>query len=144
MNAVRWLALVLPVVLTGCAIHQKITPVATLSTPEVCIIHSPGVRAGFLESYQRALVNQGYAVKQLPASASIADCPVTSTYSGKWRWDLALYMAYAEIKVFHQGKLAGEATYDAQSGGSNMRKFIDAQEKITELVKQLFPARTGV
>jgi len=46
-------------------------------------------------------------------------------------------MVYAEIKVFYQGKLDGEAIYDARMGGANMNKFIDAEPKIRELVEQL-------
>ena len=52
-------------------------------------------------------------------------------------WDIALYMAYAAIKVYHNGKLDGEAIYDSRSGGGNFSKFIDAEPKIRELVEQL-------
>ena len=33
--------------LTGCAIQQRVTPVAGLASPEVCIIENGTVRAGF-------------------------------------------------------------------------------------------------
>ncbi len=92
-----------------------------------------------------ALGAKGYQVRQLPASASLVQCPITSTstYTANWRWDLATYMALAEIKVYNQGKPVGEAKYDAMHGGGNMGKFIDADKKINELVNQLFPGGAG-
>jgi hypothetical protein len=145
MKKVLRLAGLLPVALlvTGCAIHQRVSPTATFEGREICVIENPAVRAGFVESYKRSLSAKGYAVRQLPASAAIVDCPVTSTYSAQWRWDLALYMAYAEIKVFSNGRPAGAATYDALRGGGNMNKFIDADRKVNELVNQLFPGGAG-
>lgn len=130
--------------LSGCAIHQNVRPVNSFQEKEICIIENPSVREGFYDSYRRALTAKGYAVKRLPVSASIRDCGITSTYTAKWRWDLALYMAYSEIKVYGNGQLIGEATYDSQRGGGNMGKFIDADKKITELTNQLFPGEAGM
>jgi hypothetical protein len=70
-------------------------------------------------------------------------CPVTSTYTANWRWDLAMYMAYANIKVYSNGEQSGEAVYDALRGGANMSKFVQGETKIAELVNQLFPGTTA-
>lgn len=72
----------------------------------------------------------------LPACGAASAAP--STYTANWRWDLALYMAFADLRIFTNGKQAGQATYDSLSGGANMSKFIKADEKIGELVDQLF------
>ncbi len=127
----------------GCAIHQTVTPVEKLDSKEVCLIENTSVKPGFVGAYRRALETKGYAVRLLPATASINECSITSTYSATWRWDLALYMAYAEIKVYREGRTIGAAKYDSQRGGANMGKFIDADKKITELVNQLFPGGAG-
>lgn len=129
--------------ISGCAIHQTVSPVADLNESQICVIDNPSVKVGFIEAYKRALIAKGYAVRQLPSSASITECRITSTYSASWRWDLALYMAYAEIKVYNHGKPIGEAKYDSQRGGANMGKFIDAEKKIVELTNQLFPPLAG-
>jgi hypothetical protein len=129
--------------LGGCAIHQNVKPVGQFSGKEICVIDNPAVRAGFAQSYRRALTSKGYLVKQLPASAPITECSIASTYTANWRWDMATYMAYAEIKVFNNGKPAGQAIYDAMNGGGNMAKFIEADKKIEELVNQLFPGGAG-
>jgi len=126
--------------MSGCAIHQAVTPVAQFDEKEVCIIENLSVKAGFLETYKRVLTGKGYAVRGLSEATSLVECPITSTYAANWRWDLALYMAYAEIKVYRNGKPTGEAIYNSLNGGANMGKFINAETKITELVNQLFPS----
>ncbi len=132
----------MPVVaaLAACAINQKVTPVESFDGKQVCIIENPAVvQAGFIVAYTQALEQKGYTVQRLAAEAKITDCPVTSTYTANWRWDLALYMSFADIKVFQAGKQTGQAVYDATRGGANMSKFIKGDEKIRELVNQLFP-----
>jgi hypothetical protein len=131
------------VAVTGCAIHQTVKPVQQVEGRQVCIIQNPAVRPGFAEAYRRSLSAKGYAVRELPPNAAITECPVTSTYSARWQWDLALYMSYAELRVFSNGRPAGEALYDSQRGGANMSKFIEADKKVDELVNQLFPGGAG-
>lgn len=125
--------------LSGCAITQTVKPVERFESKEVCIIENLAVRPGFLDTYKRVLSEKGYLVRQLPPGANFEDCPITSTYTANWRWDLALYMAFADIRVYNKGQQTGQALYDALSGGANMGKFIKGEVKIAELVDQLFP-----
>lgn len=129
--------------LSGCAIQQTVKPVERFDSKTVCIVQNDNVRVTFLDAYERALSNKGYDVKRLSSDASLIECPITSTYTASWRWDLAMYMAVADISVYKNGKPAGKATYDASRGGANMGKFIGAEKKITELVDQLFPRLAG-
>ena len=76
------------VLLGGCAINQNVSPVEQFSGKQVCVIENQSVRAGFIEAYKSALSAKGYDVRQLPPSASLTDCPITSTYNANWRWDL--------------------------------------------------------
>ena len=129
---------------SGCSIQQTVNPVAGDVPGELCVIENPAVREGFLPEYRRALEAKGIAVRVLPETASIKDCPLTSTYVARWSWDLTIYMSYVEINVFEGGALAGKALYDATKGGGRMDKFIDAEPKIRELVSQLFPAGDSI
>ncbi len=126
-------------ILAGCAIHQRVDPVPRMDSREICIINNPDVREGFLETYQRALAAKRFQTKMLDKSATPRDCPFTSTYTANWRWDLALYMAFADITVYANGKKIGHALYDSLGGSGNLGKFINAENKIKELVDQLFP-----
>ncbi len=122
---------------TACSIKQRVDPIQINNTAVVCIQENPDVRQGFLKEMETVLKEKkiGYRiVRELDASNQ---CEWTATYTANWAWDLALYMVYAEIKVFHDGRLDGEAIYDARGGGANMNKFIDAEPKIRELIEQL-------
>jgi hypothetical protein len=130
----------LPLALAACAIHQNVSPAAGLKAGEVCIVVNPAVfNEGFLVAYESALVRKGYRVRKLPVGASLVECPVVSTYTANWKWDLAMYMNYAEIKVYNEARPVGEAIYDSRNGSANMGKFIRADAKIAELVDQLYP-----
>ncbi len=130
--------------LNGCAIHQVVKPVEKFDGKQICIVDNPAVRATFYDAYKNALSSKGYVVKQLPPSSSLIECQVTSTYTANWRWDLAMYMSFADITVYNNAKPVGKATYDSTRGGGNMNKFIDANKKIIELVDQLFPVGPGL
>jgi hypothetical protein len=143
MRAILAVVLASSFAISGCSIRQTVRPVELTDNKEVCIIENPAVKNGFIESYQRVLQGKGYVVRKLPVTSSIIDCPITSTYSASWRWDLALYMVFAEIKVYREGRSVGDAIYDAHRGSANMAKFINADSKITELVSQLFPGGAG-
>ncbi len=125
----------------GCAAPiQSVQPVSEVQRgTELCIIENPDVRDSFITIYETALLDKGVNVKILSPNAKKNDCKLTSTYTAKWRWDLALYMAYAKISVYRDDWLFGEALYDAMASGGNFGKFIDAEEKIKEMVMQLFP-----
>jgi hypothetical protein len=136
----RWLPL-LAVLLVGCSIKQNVKRVtaAQLTSKDICVRENAAVRAGFLEAYRRALQDKGFTVRVLEPSAGITACPLLSTYTANWRWDFTMYMAYAEMTVYRDGDEIGKAVYDTISGGLNMNKFINADEKVYELVEQLFP-----
>ena len=140
MKSSTLLAAVTLTALTGCAIHQNVIPVTQFEGQQICVVENPAVsQEGFIVAYAKALRDKGYTVRQLPAGSGVNACPVTSTYTANWRWDLALYMAFADIRIYSNGKPSGQATYDALQGGGNMNKFIRGEEKIRELVDQLFP-----
>jgi hypothetical protein len=140
----KTLFLALPLLLSACAIHQNVTPVAAIDSKEICIVLNPKVfNEGFLKAYEGALTAKGFSVKELPVGSSLIECPVVSTYTANWAWDLAMYMNYAEIKIYSNAKPVGEAIYDSRHGSGNLGKFIKGDAKINELVNQLFPNGAG-
>ena len=128
--------------LSGCSIKQTVTPVALspAQSPEICMIPAEGLRAGFNTTYTAQLRSKGFQTRQLPPGSPPASCALSTTYIGQWSWDLALYMSYADIQVFENGRQVGQAHYDSTSGGARMGKFINAENKIIEMTNQLFPA----
>lgn len=122
---------------TACSIKQRVDPVQVGRSDEVCIQKNPDVREGFLAEVEKVLTEKQIKYRVLEQLDAAQQCEWTATYTANWAWDLALYMVYAEIKVFHQGRLDGEAIYDARMGGANMNKFIDSEPKIRELIEEL-------
>ena len=117
----------LTLALSSCTIVQNVTPYRSSDIQEICIIEDPAVRAGFLRAYKRVLREKGYRIRILEEHANLDDCELTSTYMGRWKWDMALYMALAEIKIFKNGEKVGEAIYDSRKGsfaGGGFKKFI--------------------
>ncbi len=127
--------------LCGCSIKQTVTRVAfsAAQAPEICMIPAEGLRAGFNTTYTAQLRSKGFQTRELRPGSPPASCALSTTYIGQWSWDLALYMSYADIQVFENGRQVGKALYDSTSGGARMGKFIDAQSKIIEMTNQLFP-----
>jgi len=130
----------LSIFFTGCSIKQEVKSIDSLDSKEVCIIKNDKVRDTFLEVYRNTLENKNYKVIVKEKNSNDDQvCSIKSTYIANWRWDLAMYMAYAKISVFQNDKLVGEALYDSLSGGANMGKFINADNKIKELIEELYP-----
>lgn len=142
MRAASLFTLIAAVAISGCSIKQTVTP-ATLSAelaPEICMIPALNLRAGFTSAYQASLVEKGFRTRLMAPGSSADRCALATTYIGRWGWDLALYMKYADIRVYEQGRQVGQAEYDARWGGGRLDKFISAEDKITELTHQLFPS----
>jgi len=125
--------------LAGCAINQSAEPTTSVVGGEICIIENPDVRASFLEVYQRELEKKGFKTRVIPATSTLFDCPQVSRYTANWRWDVALYLAFADISVYEDGKRVGHVVYDSLKGSMNLGKFVHGESKIVELVDQLFP-----
>jgi hypothetical protein len=129
------------VALSGCAITQDVTPSGLdQRAQELCLVrNSEVVQDGFHEVYQRVLEKKGFKVRWLPDKSPVTSCPLVGTYEVIYRWDLAIYLARADLRIFADGKEAGRAVYDSLSGGANLSKFIQTEPKLTELIDQVFP-----
>jgi hypothetical protein len=137
----RFLAAAAAFLLAGCAITQQVTPFKSAQrSQDLCLVrNSEVVQDGFHDVYVRVLERKGFTVKTLADKSPVASCPLLATYEAIYRWDLAIYLARADLRVFTDGQEAGRALYDSLSGGANMNKFIRTEPKLTELVDQLFP-----
>jgi hypothetical protein len=126
--------------LSACAIRQDIAPVtfAPTASREICIVEHTPTRTTFRDAYQQALQERGFSARIVPANSALNVCPVTTTYVARWSWDFTIYMAYAEMRVYHDGRQAGRALYDSRMGGMRLDKWVDAEAKVREMVDQLY------
>jgi len=125
----------------GCSIKQHVTPVANHQITEIAIVQNPKVRESYLVALEQAVKSRGIETTIAPASASEKDYPYAITYTARWGWDIALYMINTRITVYENGNPVGNAAYDSSTGSFSTRKFVNAEEKINELVGQLFPKK---
>jgi len=137
------LILIAGLFVSGCSIKQTVEQAEISNDAVLCIVENTDVRKGFLIEFKSALAAKNISHKVVDEKSIPSDCAWTATYVANWTWDLALYMSYAEIKIFHNGSLDGEATYDSRRGGANMNKFIDAEPKIHELVNELMQYKSA-
>ena len=129
--------------LSACSIRQTVEPVASSERASVSVIKNPDVRDSFLQAYTDALQRKGLQPRVVAKGDNLTSCDFASTYRANWSWDLALYMSYAEIKVYKGHQVIGKVEYDSTHGGGRLDKFINAERKIGELVDELFLSPGG-
>ena len=129
--------------ISGCSISQHVEQADISNDAEVCIIENDKVREGFLPELEKVLRDKGIRYVVTDSMYANQNCEWTVTYVARWSWDLTIYMSYAEIKVYKNGVLDGEAVYDSTRGGMNLGKFIDSEPKIREMVDQLMQRKSA-
>ncbi|MDT3718383.1 Sbal_3080 family lipoprotein [Pseudomonas oryzihabitans] len=138
--------ILLAALLGGCSIKQQVAPaeLSAASSSEICTIPAVGLRSGFNTTYVNALQQKGFKVRPLSAGSNPGECELSTTYTATWGWDLALYMKFADIRVFQNGRQIGQAVYDSRWGSGRPDKFINAENKINQLADELFPRGASV
>ena len=123
--------------LSGCSISTTVKPVET-QISNLCIKRNPAV---FMDGFLPELKTQ---VEQQNISTIIVDdfnkseCTNKLEYTANWAWDLAIYLTYAELNVYENTTLVGQAIYDARWGGGRLDKFGPTANKLKTLIDPLF------
>lgn len=124
--------------LQGCSIHQNVISVQGETIDEICVIDNPTVKESFRKALTEKVQDNNIKARVISEdSKEEVSCQYTMEYTANWAWDLALYLVYTKIELFKEGDLIGEAIYDARRGGGRMDKFINAENKIEELIKEM-------
>jgi hypothetical protein len=140
MSRSRVLALAALFLLAGCAITQAVKPVRTAGITSLCIKNNPQVRMdGFAPELRAQIEKKGIRTTMFEGERP-ATCKYHVEYTANWRWDLAMYLVYAQINVHEDGLLIGQATYDARAGGGRPDKFGPTAEKLKSLLDALLVA----
>jgi len=124
--------------ISGCAITQSVRPVTSTDIPLLCVKKNSEVfMAQFVKELQSQIDARGIKTRIYEGDKP-ADCRYRLEYAANWRWDLAMYLAFADLRVYDNDLLIGEANYDARAGGGRPDKFGATKTKLRELVDQLF------
>ncbi len=132
----------LSIILNACSIKQEVTPIPgtekNAMKKKICIENNLQTKEGFLAAYSDELKILGYNAT-IVNMGSQHDCTYTTTYIGLWSWDMAIYLSFADIRVYKEQELIGRAMYDARKGGGRIfDKFVKGDSKVRELVRLLF------
>ncbi|RFF29953.1 Sbal_3080 family lipoprotein [Wenzhouxiangella sediminis] len=124
--------------LAGCAISENVVPVDSDKTIEkVYVRYSDDVH---MEGLNDELVSQ-FRSLGFDAELYRGDTPDaaqhTFIFTANWAWDLAMYLTYFHGTLYEEGRMLGEAEYDARSGGSNFGKFGPTASKIKPLLTEM-------
>ncbi len=129
--------------LCSCTIREEASPIPGVrdAGTELCIVDKEDVRTEFKEEMLRAIEARGITPRVIAAGSGVDTCPWVLTYNAKWSWDFVTYMAWAEMKVYRDGKWEGQAVYDAPRAGwsMNVRIYESTRTKVNTMVDGLFP-----
>jgi hypothetical protein len=124
--------------LAGCSITQTVDPLQPARVSQVCVLDNKDI---LMDEFQPEIQKQIEA-KHIPtmvyAGARPPQCSHYLEYTANWQWDMAMYLTYAEFRVYDSKGLAGSAFYDARRGGGRLDKFGHTADKIRPLIDQLF------
>ncbi len=123
---------------SGCAISKNVQPVQK----------GTAIQTIFVAHNERVLMKEctNEIVSQLKAMGFDAirydgDRPKEAkhylTYTANWHWDMAMYLTYFRGTIYEDGRVLGEAEYDAKMGGANMKKFGRTAEKLRPLLQEM-------
>ncbi len=137
--------------LFGCAATQNISNFTDTKPSKICIVKHDAVKTSFLIAMQEGFINNNIDTKIVNGeyklkhnmysctidSNEIGDCDAIAFYVANWRWDLILYMSYANIWItdIDMKKKMAQATYQASFG---INKFINARKKTLQLIDQMY------
>lgn len=125
-------------VLSGCSITQVVEPVKATHLSALCILDNKDI---LMDEFQPEMQRQ-IAAKGIPTRVYLgtrpAQCSHYLEYTANWKWDMAMYLVYADLRVYDHSGIVGTANYNARNGGGRMDKFGRTAEKLRPLVDQLF------
>lgn len=122
---------------SGCSINQKIEPVPKkIST--LCVEKNDDIfMSDYLGTLEKELASLKVDSKTVAPSES-SKCNDVLRYKANWKWDMTMYLQYANFSVFEGDNRIGYGEYNAVGGGLNMNKFGDTEEKIKPILAELF------
>ena len=126
--------------MTGCSINNTVEPLPAVPVSKICILENPKV---LMDGFQPEVVSQLQAMNyqtHLYTGERPSECSHHLEYTANWEWDMAMYLTYAEFRVYDAGGIVGTATYNARHGGIRLDKFGPTAEKIRPLLVELFAA----
>jgi hypothetical protein len=121
----------------ACTITTQINAVAPQRIAAVCIKENDVVWSKeFLPALRAEFERRGIATTVYEAEPP-SECRHRVEYTASWKWDMAVYLAYADILAYDGATVIGQATYDARHGSGRFDKFGRTTDKLERLMTEL-------
>jgi hypothetical protein len=121
----------------GCTITTHVDPLPAGPLASVCIRENPLLWSKqFLPALRGELARHGIATT-VYGDAPPAACNRRLEYEAEWKWDVAVYLRYADLRVYDGDALVGRATYDARGAFARLDKFGRTEDRLRTLVDAL-------
>lgn len=106
---------------TACSIKTQVDPVPATTIPAVCIAENDQVWSKqFLPALREEFERRRIATS-VYRDTRPADCRYHVTYTANWRWDMAEYLRYVDIKLLDGEQLMGRAPISMSARASALR-----------------------
>jgi hypothetical protein len=136
------IAIPLALLVSACTSIEVRPLDASAPIKQVCIVENPRVEVSdFVDVMRDGFDRHGMASSVVTAEAA-KTCDVTLTYTALRKWDLAPYLAHAELRLWRDGRQIGSATYHLNGGGGlSLAKWEGTRTKMDPVMDQLLVGR---
>jgi hypothetical protein len=125
------------VLAAGCTITTHVEPVPERVIPSVCVQENGAVWSKeFLPTLREQLGRHGIETTVFQGERP-PGCRYHLEYEAQWKWDMAVYLAFTDIRLYEDGVLIGRGTYDARGGSGRLDKFGRGDEKLARLLDEV-------
>lgn len=136
-GTLRRIAVLVGLLGAGCSITTRVDPLPAGPLTSVCVQENEAVWSkDFLPLLRDQFSRHGIATTVYQGEKP-ADCRYHVEYEARWDWDLAVYLKYADVRVFDDSALIGQATYDARNGSGRVDKLGHTDQKFVPLLDAL-------
>lgn len=123
--------------LSGCSIVKKVDPVPERLS-SLCIEKNTDI---FMDDYLGILEKELALLKVTTKTVEPSESPKCQDvlrYKANWKWDMAMYLQYANFSVFRGENRIGYGEYSSAGGGLRPDKWGTTEDKIKPILAELF------
>lgn len=126
------------ILLSSCSINDRVDPLPAAKMTKICLktneaVHMSGFLPELIHQFERHGVSATSYSGRRPKG-----CRYHGSYVARWTWDMAMYLNFAEIKIYDRGKQVGLVEYDARVAQFHIGKFGTTRSKLEPLFDRLF------
>jgi len=126
------------ILLASCSINDRVDPLPVAKMTKICLKTNEAVHmSGFLPELIHQFERHGVKATSYNG-ARPKGCRYHGNYVARWTWDMAMYLNFAEIKIYDRGKQIGLVEYDARVAQFHIGKFGTTRSKLDPLFDRLF------